>query len=486
MELLLFTYGNLTDELRGNVDGILFQMGANSFAHGVRAKTWWQQEEITEMATQRLATSAATTPRPMATLTAVNYTRPLAVVTSLFFMWGFLTCLNDILVPHLKSIFDLNYAQAMLIQFAFFSAYFLFSIPWSRFVNRIGYKRTMVAGLITMACGAFLFLPAASAASYGLFLTALLILAAGITGLQVAANPYVDLLGKPETASSRLNLTQAFNSLGTAIAPKIGGILILSAAPLASIQLARLAPRALEAYRVQQAASVRIPYAVIGGTLVLLAILIGTSKLPQIEAATVRIGKRADDSVWRHPSLLFGAAGIFAYVGAEVSIGSFLVNYFGLPAIASLPAETAAGYVSFYWGGAMIGRFAGALLLRRLKPASMLVLCTSAAAALVTTSMILGGHAAMWSILAVGFFNSIMFPTIFTLGVAELGPLTGSGSGILNMAIVGGAILPLIQGVIADHIGLQHAFFVPVVCYLYILFYGLSGSKPNSERTKRA
>jgi len=434
------------------------------------------------MADQRVAINAAATPQPVVAVTAVNYARPLAIVTSLFFMWGFLTCLNDILVPHLKSIFDLNYSQAMLIQFAFFSAYFLFSIPWSRIVNRIGYHRTMIVGLITMACGAFLFLPAASAASYGLFLTALLILAAGITGLQVAANPYVDLLGKPETASSRLDLTQAFNSLGTAIAPKIGGILILSAAPLASTQLAQFAPQALQAYRVQQAASVRIPYAVIGAALVLLAILIGTSRLPQIEATTTRIGEETDDSIWKHPSLLFGAIGIFAYVGAEVSIGSFLVNYFGLPEIASLPAKTAAGYVSFFWGGAMIGRFVGALLLRRFKPTSLLVLCTSAAAALVTTSMTLGGHAAMWSILAVGLFNSIMFPTIFTLGVAELGPLTGSGSGILNMAIVGGAILPLVQGVIADHIGLQHAFFVPVICYLYILFYGLSGSKPNSER----
>jgi len=434
------------------------------------------------MATQRVVTSPATTQSPAATVTEVSYARPLAVVTSLFFMWGFLTCLNDILVPHLKSIFDLNYSQAMLIQFAFFSAYFLFSIPWSRFVNKVGYHRTMVVGLLMMACGAFLFLPAASAASYPLFLTALLVLAAGITGLQVAANPYVDLLGKPETASSRLDLTQAFNSLGTAIAPKIGGILILSAAPLASIQLARLAPQALQAYRVQQAASVRVPYAVIGAALALLAILIATSKLPQIEAATTRIGENVDDSIWKHPSLLFGAIGIFAYVGAEVSIGSFLVNYFGLPEIASLPARTAAGYVSLYWGGAMIGRFLGALLLRRFRPASLLVLCTIAAATLVTASMILGGHTAMWSILAVGLFNSIMFPTIFSLGVAELGPLTGSGSGILNMAIVGGAILPLIQGVIADHIGLQHAFFVPVACYLYILFYGLSGSKPNSER----
>src|SRR5580700_8779137 len=193
-------------------------------------------------------------------LESPNYTRPLVVVTTLFFMWGFLTCLNDILVPHLKSIFDLSYAKVMLVQFAFFSAYFLFSVAWSKVVNRIGYQRTMVIGLFTMAFGSFLFLPAASAASYGLFLTALLILAAGITGLQVSANPYVDLLGKPETASSRLDLTQAFNSLGTTIAPKIGGLLILSAAPLAVAQLRQLAPQALHAYRVQEAASFKMPY----------------------------------------------------------------------------------------------------------------------------------------------------------------------------------------------------------------------------------
>ena len=427
-------------------------------------------------------TSAAPLPGSIAVAPATNYTRPLTIVTSLFFMWGFLTCLNDILIPHLKSIFDLNYARVMLVQFAFFSAYFLSALPWSRCVNRIGYHKTMVVGLLMMACGAFMFLPAASAASYPLFLTALLILAAGITGLQVAANPYVDLLGTPETASSRLNLTQAFNSLGTTIAPKIGGLLILAAAPLAAEQLAHLGPQALHAFRVQQAASVRMPYTVIGAALVLLAILIGTSRLPEIHTARTQRGEKINDSIWNHPNLLFGALGIFTYVGAEVSIGSFLVNYFGLPQIASLSAKTAAGLVSFYWGGAMVGRFVGAALLRRIKPQVMLALCAVMAAVLVTASILLQGHAAMWTILAVGLFNSIMFPTIFTLGVAELGPLTGSGSGILNMAIVGGAILPLIQGVIADHIGLHHAFFVPVICYMFILFYALSGSKPNSER----
>ena len=424
-----------------------------------------------------LRTSAATVEKP-----AENYKRPLAIVTTLFFMWGFLTCLNDILVPHLKSIFDLSYARVMLIQFAFFSAYFLFSIPWSKVVNAIGYQRTMVAGLLFMSVGAFLFLPAASSASFPLFLGAFIVLAAGITGLQVAANPYVVVLGKPETASSRLDLTQAFNSLGTTIAPKLGGLLILAAAPLTIEEMKALSPAALHLYRVQEAASVKMPYTVIGIALLLLAALIATSKLPTIPHAEYRPEAKGADSVWKHPNLFFGALGIFAYVGAEVSIGSFLVNYFSQADIAGLSAKSAAGYVSFYWGGAMIGRFLGAGLLRKFRAGHLLgafAICTSS---LVTLSMLTHGHFAMWSILAVGFFNSIMFPTIFSLGVAELGPLTGNASGILNMAIVGGAIIPLIQGVIADHIGIHHAFFVPVICYLYILYYALSGSKPNSER----
>jgi len=434
------------------------------------------------MATRELITGPDRSQSAPVDMAPPNYTRPLAVVTTLFFMWGFLTCLNDILVPHLKSIFDLSYARVMLVQFAFFSAYFLFSVPWSRIVNRIGYQRTMVVGLVTMALGSFLFLPAASAASYGLFLTALLILAAGITGLQVAANPYVVVLGKPETGSSRLDLTQAFNSLGTTIAPKLGGLLILSTAPLAIDELQRLTPQALHAYRVQQAASVKMPYTVIGVALVLLAILIGTFKLPRLETTTYRRGETTTDSIWKHRNLILGAIGIFAYVGAEVSIGSFLVNYFESPEIAGFAAKTAAGFVSFYWGGAMVGRFLGAGLLRRFKPGNLLAICAVSTTALVGSSMLLSGHTAMWAILAVGLFNSIMFPTIFSLGVAELGPLTGNASGILNMAIVGGAILPVIQGVIADRVGIHHAFVLPVLCYLYIMYYGLSGSKANSER----
>jgi MFS transporter, FHS family, L-fucose permease len=438
--------------------------------------------EEKKMSTRPITTSSDSVQSTPAASATPNYSRPLAIVTTLFFMWGFLTCLNDILIPHLKSVFDLSYARAMLIQFAFFSAYFLFSVPWSRVVNAIGYKTTMVVGLLTMALGAFLFVPAASAFSYPLFLTALLVLAAGITGLQVSANPYVDLLGKPETASSRLDLTQAFNSLGTTIAPKIGGLLILSAVPMTIAQLQQLTPEALRLYRAQQASSVKLPYAVIGVALVLLTALIAFSKLPKIEAASRLPGEQRNDSIWKHRSLLLGAVGIFAYVGAEVSIGSFLVNYFGLPEIAAFSEKTASGYVSFYWGGAMIGRFIGAPLLQRFKPRYLLAFCAVPAATLVITSMLTHGHTAMWTILAVGFFNSIMFPTIFSLGEAELGTLSGSGSGLLNMAIVGGAILPIIQGVIADRVGIHHAFVLPVICYLYILFYALSGSKPNSLR----
>jgi MFS transporter, FHS family, L-fucose permease len=433
------------------------------------------------MASQPMATGSPRLQRVPITAPR-RYTQPLAIVTSLFFMWGFLTSLNDILVPHLKSIFDLGYARVMLVQFSFFSAYFLFSIPWSRIVNAIGYQHSMVVGLLGMAIGAFLFIPAASFASFPLFLGALIVLAAGITGLQVAANPYVVVLGKPETASSRLNLTQAFNSLGTTLAPKLGGLLILSATPLAIEELHQLSPQALHLYRVQTAASVKMPYLVIGGALLLLAVLIAISKLPKIETARCLPGADVSDSVWKHPNLILGALGIFTYVGAEVSIGSFLVNYFGQADIAGLPARIAAGYVSFYWGGAMVGRFLGAGLLRKIRTGRLLAVCAVATATLVIFSMLTNGHVAMWSMLAVGLFNSIMFPAIFSLSLAELGCLTGNGSGILNMAIVGGAILPLLEGAIADRIGIHHAFFVPVICYLYILFYALSGSKPNSER----
>ncbi len=399
-------------------------------------------------------------------------------MTTLFFMWGFVTVLNDVLVPHLKSIFDLTYTKVMFIQFAFFSAYFIFSIPSAKVLDWIGYKRTIVVGLITMAVGALLFIPAASVPSYPLFLGALMVLAAGITALQVAANPYVAVLGPPETASSRLNLAQAFNSLGTTIGPYLGGLFILSAAPISMDLVRKMSPDALQAYRVEVASSVKLPYLVIALLLLALAVAIGLFKLPPIPGAERHGAAAPARSLWKYRHLVLGCVAIFVYVGAEVSIGSFLINYFGQPDIGNLTAAVAARYVAYYWGGAMVGRFIGSAILQKVRTGTVLGIAAIMAALLVCTSMLTFGHVAMVSILLVGFFNSIMFPSIFTLGIAELGPLTGDGSGLLIMAIVGGAIIPVLQGALADRLGIHHAFFLPVICYLYIVFYAFRGSRP--------
>lgn len=411
----------------------------------------------------------------------------MAMVTTLFFMWGFITCLNDILVPHLRSIFDLNYAEGMLVQFVFFSGYFIFAFPSGKLVERIGYKRTMITGLLVMAVGCILFLPAASILSFPLFLGALIILAAGITALQVSANPYVSVLGPPQTASSRLNLTQAFNSLGTTVAPYFGGFLILSAAaPKTIAQLKQMTAPAVEAYKLQQASSVKLPYILLTVVLILLAVGIGLFRLPVIsgvedEAAREELHSGHAGSIWRQRHLLLGVIGIFLYVGAEVAIGSFLVNYFTQPNIGNLTEQTAAYFVSFYWGGMMVGRFIGSALLQKLPTGAVVGTVGIAAFLLVCTSILSTGHLAMWTIIFVGLFNSIMFPSIFTLGIARLGPLTGEGSGLLVAAIVGGAIIPVLEGVLADHIGIHLAFILPALCYLYIVFYGFRGSRPAAS-----
>ncbi|HWZ97420.1 MAG TPA: sugar MFS transporter [Candidatus Dormibacteraeota bacterium] len=405
-----------------------------------------------------------------------TYLAALSMVTVLFFFWGFITSLNDILIPHFKAIFELNYTRVMLIQFAFFFAYFIFSMPSAKIVDTLGYKKTMVVGLIVMAAGAFVFFPAASLPSFPLFLVALMIVAGGITALQVSANAYVAILGNPETASSRLNLAQAFNSFGTTIGPYLGGIYILSAQPKSADALKQLSADALHVYRIHEASSVKMPYVVIGLALLLFAVVIGMFKLPAMPQAE-RHGRKGD-SIWRYTHLVLGAVGIFVYVGAEVSIGSFLINYFSQPDIGNLTQLAASKYVSYYWGGAMIGRFVGSAILQKVKTGTLLGIAATAAVLLVCTSMLTSGPLAMWSILLVGFFNSIMFPSIFTLGIAKLGPLTGDGSGLLIMAIVGGAIIPVAQGWIADHIGIHHAFLLPVICYAYIVYYGLRGSRP--------
>lgn len=417
----------------------------------------------------------------------INYRGPLAMVTTLFFMWGFLTCLNDILIPHLKAIFDLNYAQVMLVQLSFFGAYAVFSIPVGWVVERVGYKTTMVGGLLTMALGALLFIPAASAPSFSLFLAALIILAAGITALQVAANPYVALLGPARTSSARLTMTQAFNSLGTFVAPWFGGVLILATAAKSAAEIARMNAGELQTYRIEQASSVKLPYVLIAVALIVLAVVIGRFRLPHIPEAegghAAEAGTHA--SILRHRNLLMGSLAIFCYVGAEVSIGSFLVNYMHEPNIGNLNLETAAKFLTVYWGGAMVGRFIGSAVLSRVAPRVVLGFNAVAAALLVCTSMATNGYFAMGSMLLIGLFNSIMFPTIFTLGIEGLGVLTGEGSGLLNTAIVGGAILPWIQGFIADRLGIHHAFILPALCYLYILLFAIKG-QPNNPRMATA
>jgi FHS family L-fucose permease-like MFS transporter len=447
---------------------------------------------------------AMTAPNTSTTVTAPgtkqDYRAPLAVLTTLFFIWGSLTSLNDVLIPFAQNVFNLNLAQSFLIQTAFFFAYFVFSIPSARIIDWIGYKRAIIVGLSTMVAACLLVYPAAKIPSFPFFLTALLILAAGITVLQVAANPYVAVLGRPETASSRLNLTQAFNSLGTAVFPWVGAKLILKESVSAAAQSA------------SQDAVVRLYVYFFAIVLVLLAVLFAVFRLPKMEAAEHHIGQKVGDSVWKHPNLVFGAIGIFVYVGAEVAIGSSISNYLALnnighfasnvvdPAARYLAAKAvAARYISVYWLGAMVGRFIGSAVLQKVKTSRVLAFCAIMTALLVTVSVATDGPVAMWSILSVGLFNSIMFPCIFTSGIAELGQLTGDGSGILNTAIVGGAAIPWIVGKVADAInhahyptmtqgelswgqGIHYALIMATFCYLYILFYALSGSKPNSER----
>ncbi|MBQ5947335.1 sugar MFS transporter [Massilia sp. ST3] len=401
-------------------------------------------------------------------------TGPLVIVTILFFMWGLLTALNDVLIPHLKELYTLTYVQAMLVQFCFFGAYFLVSLPAGMLIRKIGYQNGAVAGLVIAAAGCALFYPA-STSGYALFLFGFFVLAAGITVLQVAANPYVTVLGDPRNASSRLNLTQAFNSLGTTIAPALGGVLILSGSVLGVAELAKLPAAEQAAYRAAQAASVQGPYLALAAALLVLALLFAFARLPKIEHtddATAQAGA-AKESALAHPHLVMGTIGIFLYVGAEVSIGSFLINFFGEPQIAALSHSDAAHYVSYYWGGAMIGRFVGFAVMRYVSPGKALASNAAAAIALIMVAVFGQGQAAMWAIIAVGLFNSVMFPTIFSMALYRLGRFTGQASGILCMAIVGGAVVPFAQGLLADTVGLQWSFVAPAACYAFILYFGL-------------
>ena len=377
-------------------------------------------------------------------------------MTCLFFFWGFITVLNDILIPFLKDSFDLNYTQAMLVQFCFFGAYFIISPFAGKLIDKVGYQQGIVLGLLTTAVGCFLFYPSADLNIYELFLFAFFVLASGITILQVAANPYVAALGPEKTAASRLNLAQAANSLGTTVGPLVGAALILGVVAA-------------------DASAVQGPYLILGLLLVSAAVMFRFIKLPRI--ASVESDQAADgENIWSRRSLVLGALAIFLYVGGEVSIGSFLVNYFAEPSIAGLTHLEAGEMVAYYWGAAMIGRLVGAAAMNYIAPTKYLSLNALIAIAMIIVSMNSTGSIAMWSILAVGFFNSIMFPTIFTLAVKGLGSLTSKGSGLVCQAIVGGALIPLVQGVAADTIGIQLSFIVPMLCYIYIGWYALRGA----------
>ena len=392
----------------------------------------------------------------------------LSVVGALFFMLGFITCLNDILIPHLKAIFNLNYTQAMLVQFCFFTAYAVMSIPMSKLVEKMGYKAGIIGGFLIAALGCILFYPAAASASYPIFLGALFILASGIVLLQVAGNPYVTLLAPKGKESVMLTLIQAFNSLATTVAPPIGAALIFVDAT---------------ASQAERISSVQMPYLGLAGFMILLSVLIGLIKLPdarKIAAEQTESSHDGKSSVWQYKHMVLGTIGIFCYVGAEVAIGSLMVN--ALEHTAGLSHDKAAGYLSVYWGGAMVGRFIGAGLMNKIAPNKYLAFNASMAVGLLLLAIAAGGGAVtQWALLLIGFFNSIMFPTIFSLGTKGLGKFTGAASGIISTAIVGGALVPVLQGFVIDHVGLMISYVIPAVCYVYIVFFATRGYKADEK-----
>jgi FHS family L-fucose permease-like MFS transporter len=424
-----------------------------------------------------------------------SYKSAFIFLTTLFFLWGFITVLVDSLVPRLKDVFEMSYAKTVLVQFAFFLAFFVFSLPAGFILSKIGYKKGIILGLLTMALGCLLFYPASSYRAFPVFLIGYFTLAGGITILQVAANPFVALLGSEEGASSRLNLSQAFNSLGTTIAPVVGALFLLSDSVKTSEQINVLSEIEKTDYYIAEAATVQTPFLLIALFIGVLALVFSFIKLPKLIEESPKGGYF---KLLKNKFLLMGALGIFVYVGAEVAIGSFLVNYFYdmnlavvvagnetmmhiANTIASTFNKTFSGsdpksllgiFVVFYWGGAMIGRFVGAYLTKIISPGKVLAIFASLAIAMILISINTTGLLSMWSILAVGLFNSIMFPTIFTLSLEGLGDLKAQASGLLCMAIVGGAIIPFVFGSLIDGFGFKTAFILTILCYGYILFFG--------------
>jgi MFS transporter, FHS family, L-fucose permease len=394
-----------------------------------------------------------------------NYTIPLTLMVSLYFGIGFITALNDILVPHFKDLFHLTNVTALLVQFCFFGAYFVMSVPSGWIVGRIGYKRGIVVALSIMGFGLLLFLPASVIIFYPLFLFALFVVGSGLALLQVAINPYVGALGKPETAASRLNLCGFANSFAGWRAPKIGAAFIFVAASASAAQLAY---------------SVRMPYMILSALAFLMAIVTYFVHLPDVVEAREK-DSLSGGSAWNFRHLRLGAIGIFVYVGAEVAIGSLMINFLGQPSMGGMSHATAAEYVSLYWGGAMVGRLIGFFALKWISAPKALTFVSVLASALVTTAILGHGHVALWAIVSCGLFNSVMWPCIFPMSVAGLGKFTSQGSGILITMVVGGAVIPEIQGLLADSFGYQRSFAIVLACYLYILFFALWGHRNFNE-----
>jgi FHS family L-fucose permease-like MFS transporter len=404
---------------------------------------------------------------PIATGSA-SYTLPMVLMVSLYFSIGFITALNDILVPHFKDLFHLTNVRALLVQMCFFGAYFVMSLPCGWIIGRIGYKRGIIAALCTVAAGLLLFVPASIVILYPVFLFALFVVGSGFALLQVAINPYVSVLGAPDTAAWRINICGIFNSSATTIAPKVGAFFIFGAAGATTAVLAQ---------------SVRLPYVILAGYTLLIALITLFVPLPELIEKNDKTALSKDGgSAWNFRHLRFGAIGIFCSVGTEVAIGSIMINFLGQPSMGSLSHAAAASYVSFYWGGAMIGRIVGSVALLKVKAQHALLAVAGLAATMVAITMFAHGHIAMWAIVSCGLFNSVMWPCIFPLSVKGLGKFTSQGSGILIAMVVGGAIVPVIQGFLADHLGYQYSFAIVFLCYAYLVFFAMSGYKIRQPR----
>jgi FHS family L-fucose permease-like MFS transporter len=411
--------------------------------------------------------------------TPEHYAGALRVLASLFFIWGFITVINNTLLPHLRSVFELDYMQTTLIESVWFIAYFLASLPAAWLIERIGYRPALVTGLVVMAAGALGMVPAARLPSYGVTLVALFVIACGIALLQVAANPYVTVVGTPETAPARLNFVQAFNSLGTTLAPLFGGYLILGRSAGGT---AREGVTLSAAERLADARAVQLPYVIVAVVLLVLAVVIWRAHLPDMGKSTRRVAssERGKHSLWRHRNLVLGVPAIFIYLIAEIGVANLFINFVSQPQIAGLTHEAASRYLFLLWGGMMVGRFVGSFVMRRVAGERVLAVFSVAACLCMLVTVFGEGSLAMWSLILVGAFHSIMFPTIFALGIRGLGPLTEEGAGLLIMAIAGGALV-VVQGWLADRFGLQRSFLLTAVCELYVLFYAVWGARPARD-----